>query len=81
MDRRNRLGRSDSENGNRPGQSDSEKGNGYNSAGVGGGGGDGRAREGFFFFFFSALNCPGLIMVFRTWFSGLEISTLGPGKF
>jgi hypothetical protein len=38
-------------------------------------GGDG---EGFFSFLF-ALNCPGLIMVFKTWFSGLGISTLGPG--
>jgi hypothetical protein len=39
----------------------------------------------FFFFFFFALNCRRCcfenfrIMVFRTWFSGLGISTLGPG--
>jgi hypothetical protein len=38
-------------------------------------------REMNFFSFLFALNCPGLIMVFRTWFSRLEISTLGPGKF
>jgi hypothetical protein len=89
MDRQNRPGRSDSENGNQPGQSDSEKGNGYNSAGVGGEG-VGGARDGFFFF--PALNYPGLIMVFRTWFSRLimvfktwfsrlGISILGPEKF
>jgi hypothetical protein len=36
----------------------------------------------FFFFFFSALNCRRCCSEkFRIWFSGLGISTLGPGKF
>jgi hypothetical protein len=65
MDRRNRPGQSDSENGNRPGQSDSEKGNGYNSAGVGGG-------QGGFLFFFYRPKLPRTYygfqdMVFGTW--------------
>jgi hypothetical protein len=53
----------------------------------GGGGerGRGGTREGFFSFlffsFFFALNSSGLIMVFRTWFSGLGISTWGLGNF
>jgi hypothetical protein len=73
MDRQNRPGRSNSENGNRSEQSDSEKGNGYNSARVGGEG-VGGAREGFFFFFFFFFR-PKLPrtyygfqdMVFETW--------------